>query len=480
MLFLPLLFPLAGGVCAFLIKKERARAFCVMAALILTLASAAALCLTAPEPVTLLAIGGGIELRLGLDGMGRFFILLMSAVWTVVAPFAFPYIRHEGHDRQFFGFYLLTLLSLMGLCVSRNAVTLYMFYELMTLLSVPLVLHNGTERARYAALKYLGYSVAGASLALFGLFLLYRHGGAGDFSAGGILTMAGGKQSLLVLAWFLMTLGFGCKAGMIPMQAWLTTAHPVAPAPASAVLSGIITKAGVLGIIRVTFFTFGTEMLVGTWAQKVLMILALLTVLTGSMLAYKEKHFKKRLAYSTVSQVSYALFGLLLLTPLGALGALLQVFFHAVAKDVLFLSAGAMIYRTGRENAAEYLGIGREMPVTTWCFAIGALSLIGIPPTGGYFSKWYLATSAIEHYGVLGIVGAGVLLLSALLTAGYLLPIVARGFFPGRDFIPQKREVGAAMLVPMILLALAALIPGLFSGLLAAPLSLLASSLFSF
>ena len=478
MLFLPLLLPLAGGVCAFLIKKERARAICVMAALILTLLSAAALCLTGAEPVTLLKIGGGIELRLGLDGMGRFLLLLMSAVWTVVAPFAFPYIKHEGRERQFFGFYLLTLLSLMGLCVAKNAVTLYMFYELMTLLSIPLVLHTGTERARYAALKYLGYSVAGASLALFGLFLLYHYGGTGDFAAGGILPHVGSSQWLLVLAWFLMTLGFGCKAGMLPMQAWLTTAHPVAPAPASAVLSGIITKAGVLGIIRTTYFVFGPAAVAGTWAQKTLMILALLTVLTGSMLAYKEKHLKKRLAYSTVSQVSYAVFGLLLLTPLGALGALLQVFFHAVAKDVLFLAAGAMIYRTGREYADQYRGIGREMPVTLWCFAIGALSLIGIPPTGGYFSKWYLATSAIENYGVFGIVGAGVLLLSALLTAGYLLPIVARGFFPGRDYIPEKREVGASMLVPMILLALAALIPGLFSGLLAMPLSLLASSLF--
>ena len=478
MLFLPLLFPLAGGICAFLIKKERPRNLCVMAALILTLASSVALCLRGAEPVTLLNIGGGISLRLGIDGMGRFFLLLMSAVWLIVAPFAFPYIKHEGRDRQFFGFYLLTLLSLMGLCVSKNAVTLYMFYELMTLLSIPLVLHSGTERARYAALKYLGYSVAGASLALFGLFLLHHYGGSGDFAAGGILPNVGSSQWLLVLAWFLMTLGFGCKAGMIPMQAWLTTAHPVAPAPASAVLSGIITKAGVLGIIRTTYFVFGPDILVGTWAQKTLMILALLTVLSGSMLAYKEKHLKKRLAYSTVSQVSYALFGLLLLTPTGALGALLQVFFHAAAKDVLFLAAGAMIYRTGREYADQYRGIGREMPVTLWCFAIGALSLIGIPPTGGYFSKWYLATSAIEYYGALGVVGAAVLLLSALLTAGYLLPIVARGFFPGRDYIPERREVGASMLVPMILLALSALIPGLFSGLLAMPLSLLSASLF--
>ena len=480
MLLLPLIFSAAGGACAFLIPKERPRNACVMGALILTFLSAAALCAADLPPLRLLSIGGGIELTLFLDGVARFFALLVSGVWMVVGPYAFPYIRHEGRPRRFFGFYMLTLASLMGLCLSGNAVTFYMFYELMTLLSIPLVLHSGAETAIYASLKYLGYSVLGASMALFGLFILASYGGAAGFAPGGILdaSRTAGHEEMLVRVWLLMSLGFGCKAGMVPLQAWLPTAHPAAPSPASAVLSGLITKAGVLGILRVTYFVFGPEMLRGTSAQHILLGLALLTVLTGSMLAYKERPFKRRLAFSTVSQVSYALFGLFLLTPGGVLGALLQVFFHAVAKNVLFLAAGAMIFRTGRVNAEDYQGIGREMPVTTWCFAISALSLIGIPPTGGYFSKWYLATSAMESCGALGMLGAAILLLSALLTAGYLLPVVARGFFPGRDYVPRKQEVGPAMCAPMVILAAAAALCGLISGPLAGPVAAIAASVF--
>ena len=182
------------------------------------------------------------------------------------------------------------------------------------------------------------------------------------------------------------------------------------------------------------------------------------------MLAYKEQLLKKRLAYSTVSQVSYVLFGILLLSDDGLRGALLQVVFHAVAKDALFLAAGAIIVATSCTRVEQLVGIGKRMPVTTWCFALASLSLVGIPPLCGFVSKWYLAVGALEDYGALGIWGVAILLLSALLTAGYLLPIVTRGFFPGQDYIAERREVGRSMLVPMLVLAALTLVLGLFPG----------------
>lgn len=474
MLLFPVVLPLLGGVAAFCLRSRRARTAVVMTTLCLTLGAVIWLCARENAPLTLLRLAGGLTLRLSLDSLGRFFALLIASVWTLVAPFAVPYIAHEGRENQFFGFYTMTLGVLMGLCMAGNLVTMYLFYELMTLITVPLVLHVGTEEARHAAIKYLGYSVAGAACALFGAFLIAGSGGMGDFSAGGILASS---DSTLITAWFLMVMGFGCKAGLLPLQAWLTTAHPVAPAPASAVLSGIITKGGVLAILRVTYFVFGAELLRGSWAQRWLFGIVLATIFTGSMLAYKEKLLKKRLAYSTVSQVSYALLGILLLSREGVLGALLQILFHACAKCALFLGAGAMIYRTGRLTCGEYRGIGREMPVTLGCFTMASLSLIGIPPTGGFFSKWYLATGALAESFAFGCAAAGVLLVSALLTALYLLPIVADGFFPGEDFAPQPREVNGAMRTPMLAFAAAVLLLGVFSGSITQLLAPLAAAL---
>ena len=226
----------------------------------------------------------------------------------------------------------------------------------------------------------------------------------------------------------------------------------------------------------------GMDFLRGSWVQTVLMILSISTVFVGSMLAYKEKLFKKRLAFSTVSQVSYVLFGLFLFTPEGLLGALLQVIFHAVAKNIMFLCAGAIIYKTHKTYVYELKGIGKQMPVVMWCFTLASLSLIGIPPTGGFFSKWFLATAALSpEFGGLGIVGAAILLVSALLTAGYVLPIIQDAFFPGKDFDYaglEKKEPNALMKVPLIILSVAVLGLGIIPAPLTAAINHISSFLF--
>jgi multicomponent Na+:H+ antiporter subunit D len=361
-------------------------------------------------------------------------------------------------------------------------VTLYFFYELMTLTAMPLVLHNGSKEAIMGALKYLFYSMCGAYLALFGIFFLYQNCETLDFVAGGTLQATVTSRGFLLVAIFCMLIGLGAKAGMFPLHAWLPTAHPVAPSPASAVLSAVIVKAGVLAIIRTVFYVVGPDFLKGTWVQTAWMILTLGTVFMGSLLAFREPVFKKRLAYSTVSQVSYILFGLSLLSPMGMTGALLHTVFHAFIKCALFLTAGIFIYQTGRTEAADFAGYGRKMPKTLWAYTFASLALIGIPPASGFISKWYLAEGALSaDVGVFGYLGPAVLLVSALLTAGYLLPVTLKGFFPGEaigELEPSVKEPPSAMWIPLMILAVLSMLLGILPNPLITFVSRIVSAVF--
>lgn len=416
---------------------------------------------------TVLQMTDVLKIAFRADEISMFFAALTTLMWMVVGVYSFGYMAHEKNKKRYAFFFILVYFVLLGLDFSANLVTMYLFYELMTLSSMPLILHEMKEESISAAMKYLYYSVAGALLALFGIFVLSQAAPTMDFVAGGSMTEL--TNSGLVLAGvFLMILGFGAKAGMFPLHAWLPIAHPVAPAPASAVLSGVITKSGVLAIIRVIFFVVGADHIRGTWVQIIWMTLALLTVVMGSTRAFSEKVLKKRLAYSTVSQVSYVLFGLSTLHPIGITGALLHVIFHSTAKDLLFMGAGSIIHQTGKTDVRDLRGIGRRMPVTLGCFAFASLSLVGIPPFAGFFSKWYLANGSLSA-GIAGYswIGPALLLLSALLTAGYLFPIVVQGFLPGKEYDKKpesKCEAGRDMTIPMMILAVLTLLLGVFSN----------------
>ncbi len=452
MLLLPLLMPALTA----LIASRRADRKLLIPLMLLELLLVI-LCLFLPGDLYVPCLPG-MPLLLHLDTVGKIFSVLFAVMFLLAGIFGFEYL-HERLN-SYYVFYLLTLSAMLGLCYAGNLLTFYMFYEAMTLLSFPLVLHEGTEESRRAAMKYLGYSLFGAALALFGFFVTARSTGGAVFTPGGALT--GPATPLLLAAALAMIVGFGGKAGMMPLHDWLPTAHPVAPAPASAVLSGVITKGGVLGILRTVFYLFGADALRGTYVQTTALILALATVFTGSMLAYKEKVLKKRLAYSTVSQVSYVVFGLLLLHPLGFTGAILQAVFHSVAKVCLFLCAGAFICKTSKTRVEQLYGIGRSMPLPLFCFAVTGLSLVGIPPFAGFVSKWYLALGSLAAFPALGWIGAATLLVSALLTAGYLLSPVSKGFFPGEEFEYERISCGRCISLPLCVLAAAALLLGLF------------------
>ncbi len=416
--------------------------------------------------ITLIRLGGNLNIYFKVDSLGRIFASIVTIVWILSGFYSFEYMKHEKEEKRYFGFYMMVYGILLALDFAGNMITFYMFYEMMTLLSFPLVLHSKTREAIMGGVKYLFYSLCGAYMALLGIYFLSRYGTTLDFTAGGVLdmTLAAGKEGMLLVISFFMILGFGVKAGMFPMHAWLPAAHPVAPAPASAVLSGLIVKAGVLGIIRVVYYLFGAEFIRGTWVQTAWLALTLVTVFMGSMLAYREKVMKKRLAYSTVSQVSYILFGLALLQPQAMTGAILHVVFHSFIKSALFLCAGAIIYKTGKTNVDELTGIGKEMPVTIWCYTFASLALVGIPPASGFISKWYLALGSLESgIHIFAWLGPVVLLISALLTAGYLLPITIKGFLPGADYDYAslvKKEPVKIMVVPCAILAALAILLG--------------------
>ena len=471
MMLCAIFVPILWGLCLLIMPELRNRKTLIGltgSGLVVTAILALAVIAGGEAEVHLFSLGKNMDILFHLDNVGRLFATIVTVVWVLAGFYAFEYMKHEKEEKRYFGFYLLVFGVLLALTFAGSLVTYYLFYEMMTLLSVPLVLHTKTREAIMGGLKYLFYSLFGAYMALFGIYFLNKYATTLNFQPGGALDMvqvAGNEKLLLVVA-FSMILGFGVKAGMFPLHAWLPTAHPVAPAPASAVMSGIIVKMGVLGMLRVVYYMFGAEFLRGSWVQNVWMTLALITVFMGSMLAYREKVLKKRLAYSTVSQISYILFGMALLQPEALTGSLLHVAFHAVIKSALFMCAGAIIYKTGTTNVTELNGIGKKMPITIWCYTFVSLALIGIPPASGFISKWYFALGSLgSGIRVFSWLGPVILLISALLTAGYLLPITVQGFLPGEDFDYKnlkKKEPVKMMLLPVMVLAALAILLGVF------------------
>ena len=472
-LLLNMCFPVFAGLVMILDRKEYTEKKLARRALTVIVISVCFLVLniTGGEKSSLLfSIGSELPVYFHVDALGKMLAVVVSVVWTATICFAGEYMKEEGDQKRFFGFFLVVYGVLMALCYAGNLVTFYLFYEMMTLLTVPLVLHTRTREAITAGIKYLLYSLCGAYLVLFGIYILNHYTTSLNFAAGGTLDMAAvsGHETLILIVACLMILGFGVKAGMFPMHGWLATAHPAAPAPASAVLSGVIVKMGVLGVVRVVYEIIGADFIQGTWVQMMWLTLALITVFMGSMLAYRENLLKKRLAYSTVSQISYILFGLALLQPEAMTGAMLHVVFHACIKSCLFLCVGAVIFQTGKTKADQMRGIGKEMPVTMICYTISSLALIGIPPASGFISKWYLAEGALDSgISVFYWLGPVVLLISALLTAGYLLPITMKGFLPGDTYDYahlEKKEPVKTMVIPIAVLAGLSLLLGIFCG----------------
>ena len=435
---LSIIFPIIWGTALYIVyrKQEHCPAMPYILGILITDALAV-LSMFRGGRLELFSLSPRVTFAFAMDNIGRWFLAAVLLLYTLTLIYAFVYLKIEERVPSFLAFYFISLGALIGVCSSANLVTIYFAFELTTLTTVPLVLHERTKEAVAAGLKYLFYSIGGALLGLLGVFFIYSYAlPEVSFISGGVLDMnkVAGHEGALLIAFFLAILGYGTKAGMYPMHGWLPTAHPIAPAPASALLSGIIAKSGVLVILRFVFYSVGVDFLRGTWVQYAWICIALLTIFMGSMMAFKENILKKRLAYSTISQISYVMLGMALLTQEGLQGSLLQVMQHAAAKACLFLCAGAFIYLYKKRNVKDMVGIGKTSPLILWCFFFAGMSLVGIPPMGGFTSKWHLAQAALgSGLGFLSYLAPIILLISALLTAGYLFPVVIDGFFPGHD-----------------------------------------------
>ncbi len=434
------------------------------------------------EGIVFFRLTGDLSISFRLDSLGTVFAAIVAFLWPLATLYAFEYMKHEGHEKYFFMFYTMTYGITLGIAFSEDIVTMYCFYEMLTLITLPLIMHTLKRDAILASRTYLYYSLGGAAFAFIGLVFILVYGTTSEFVAGGVLDMAkvGDSRNLLLLIYVLCFMGFSVKTAMWPFGGWLPKAG-AAPTPVTALLHAVaVVKAGAFTTMRITYYSFGTDFLKGTWAQNVLLVFVIITIVYGCSRALKETHLKRRLAYSTMSNLSYILLGVLMMSPLGLVGALSHMIFHAVMKICSFFCAGAVIYKTERNYVHELDGMGRKMPRVFIVFTISGLALMGVPGLCGFISKWNLAKAALDEGSPLALAGAAALLISALLTAIYMLTISARAFFPGKDFdystLEGVEDPNWMMILPLVIFVIAMFAFGLHPQPIISALTKLAAS----
>lgn len=428
--------------------------------------------------------GSMVSLSFMADGLSFLVGLVSIILWMMASIYGIEYMHKEHAQARYNIFSLLSLAGMLGVVFTKNLFSLYIFFELLSLASYVMVIHQETPEAKSAGLTYIFMGIGGGLILLFSIIGTYAITGTGDLSHLSKISegLAGHPATPFIFLGYLI--GFGVKAGVFPVHIWLPTAHPVAPTPASALLSGVMIKAGAYGILRTVFTITGSGLAQSLPLGKTLLVLAVITMFVGSFMAIVQTEIKRLLAYSSIAQMGYIILGAALLSPKGMIGAVIHIFHHGFMKGTLFLAAGAFIHQTGLRKIDDLRGIGKRMPLTLACFTMAALSMIGLPPFVGFISKWYLALGALESeaQGVLGYGGGflivGFLLLSSLLNAVYYGPIIVRGWFnvpeggsnPGltnsadgpSNTGKKNDDPGGMMLVPLFILALGTVIFGIF------------------
>ena len=446
-LLFPILFPVltALAICWKPVRRDLTTLhhFVMAAALINSISLLWLLFQPDTDPLVLFSFSEKLQFLLAMDGMSRVFVLIISILWPITTYYAFDYMAHEGGEDRFFAFFLLSYGVSAGIALSGNLVTLYLFFEMLTLATLPLVMHKMDDRARYAGKRYMLYSMTGAAFGFIAIVFTQFYGSGGAFTLGGILDegLSGDALFHLRIAFTLAFFGFGVKAALLPMSFWLPAAS-VAPTPVTALLhAAAVVKAGAFACIRLTFYTFDRSLLTGTFAQYVPMAFAIATIVFGSFMALRSSHLKRRLAWSTVSNLSYILFSVLLMTEAGLLGGCMHMLAHALIKITLFFCVGSILVSTGKEYIDEIRGYYGIMPLTFVAFAIASLALMGVPPTPGFNAKWQIGTAAMAAGGFLPMLGVAALMLSTLLTAIYLMTILAHACFPADGIIQRGERV---------------------------------------
>jgi multicomponent Na+:H+ antiporter subunit D len=478
--FLPALvvaLPLLGGVLALPLRRlgERGRVVVLGA-----LCAATALGVFALVPgalagelraVSLVHFAPQVELYLRVDAMGALFAATVATLFLLALVYSAGYLRRDGRETRYFAFFMLSLGWMLGVAFAGNLITLLVFYELFSILVYPLVVHEETPEAIRAGTKYIVYILVGGSLILLGVIFAFYLAGERPFTPGGILDPGTDRTLLLVTFWCLVA-GFGVKAALMPLHGWVPDVHPAAPASFSALLSGVMVATGCFGILRVVFEVFGVELAAALGVMPVLTGVAAVSVLLAAILAAGEDDLKRRLAWSTISQMAYVVLAISLLAPHVTAGALVHISNHAFLKGALFFCAGLLASQAGIRRVSEMAGAARRMPVTMAVFTIAALGIVGVPPLSGFISKWVLGVGMLEAGHPLVLL---VLLGGALLAALYLLQPVWMAYFhaPGATGPERRRpEAPLSMLIPLLLAALLSILLGLAAAMPGLPLSL--------
>lgn len=417
---------------------------------------------------------GDLELVLRAGPLALIFVSLSTVLWLVTTVYAIGYLENSPYRSRFFGFFSLCVTSTVGVALAGNLITFLLFYELLTLSTYPLVVHRGTEVARRAGKTYLIYTMCGGALLLLGTVWLYSITGTLEFTPRGFLNELDAEHhQALTIIFVLLIAGLGVKAALVPLHGWLPQAM-VAPAPVSALLHAVaVVKAGAFGIVRVVYDVFGVEFAASLELTLPLAWLAAFTIIYASIRALYQDDLKRRLAYSTVSQVSYITLGVAIAGPIAAIGGVVHLVHQGIMKITLFFCAGNFAETLGIHKISEMNGLGKRMPLTMSAFTIGAFGMIGAPPVAGFVSKWYLGLGAleVEQAWVIPVLAG-----SSILNAAYFLPVLHRAWFrEAPEHWPHehnfgRRETALALLLPPLITASLALAAGLFATLSFSPL----------
>jgi multicomponent Na+:H+ antiporter subunit D len=423
---------------------------------------------------TRLALLPDLDLVLRAGPLSLLFVTLSAVLWLFTTIYAIGYLEDSPNRSRFFGFFSMCVTATVGVALAGNLITFLLFYELLTLSTYPLIVHRGTEVARRAGQTYLIYTIVGGALLLLGTVWLYTLTGTLEFTPRGFLTgIAEEHYPALIIIFALLVAGLGVKAALVPMHGWLLQAM-VAPAPVSALLHAVaVVKAGAFGIVRVVYEVFGVEFASDLGVMNPLAWLAASTIIYGSLRALYQDDLKRRLAFSTVSQVSYIILGVAVAGPIATIGGIVHLVHQGLMKITLFFCAGNLAETLGIHKISEMNGVGQRMPWTMAAFTVGAFGMIGIPPIAGFISKWYLGLGALEagqDWVVLVLAG------STILNAAYFLPILYHVWFcqpscvwhEERDF--GNKETAWTLLFPPVVTALLALGVGLFASVPFSPL----------
>ncbi|NBC28163.1 MAG: monovalent cation/H+ antiporter subunit D family protein [Bacteroidetes bacterium] len=414
--------------------------------------------------IHLLDLAPGLPLALNADPFGVFFAVIASGLWIFTSFYSIGYMRGHGEIKQtrYFASFAVCLSATIGIAFSANLLTFILFYEILTLATYPLVIHNENREAINAGRKYLAFTLTAGLLLIAAAGMVYIYTGTLDFTPGGVFTEVDLPDHIMLIMFILFLAGVGVKAGIMPLHGWLPAAM-AAPTPVSALLHAVaVVKSGVFAVTRVVGYVFGTDIMVGYGLNDIVLVLAGFTIIMASLLAFAQDNLKRRLAYSTVGHLSYIVLGIALITPLGMTGGIMHIAAHATMKITLFFCAGAIYVNLHRTEISNLNGIAKVMPWTMGAFAIGSMGLAGIPPINGFFSKWHLIIGSVEGEMLIPVF---VLVLSGLLNAGYFFPILHRAYFKKGEGLENYGEASPFMVVPLVSTAILSVLFGLFPNL---------------